>query len=83
MQKRAKNEVFGRFIEFGACKWSDIAYSNRYKWYSSTIGNQDVGMGHSLGLIRLIYARKSQKWGFWPFYRVWLVSMADTIYSDQ
>ena len=29
MQKRAKNEVFGHFIEFGLFEWSDVAYSDR------------------------------------------------------
>ena len=29
MQKRAKIEVFGHFIEFGSFEWSDIAYSDR------------------------------------------------------
>ena len=46
MQKRAKNEVFGHFIEFHSFNWSDIAYSDRYKRYSSTNDNKDVGKGH-------------------------------------
>ena len=29
MQKRAKIEVFGHFIELGSFEWSDIAYSDR------------------------------------------------------
>ena len=29
MQKRGKNEVFGRFTEFGSFDWSDIVYSDR------------------------------------------------------
>ena len=29
MRKRAKNEVFGHFMELGSFNWSDIAYSDR------------------------------------------------------
>ena len=46
MQKRAKNKVFGHFEEFGLCEWSDIAYSDRQQWHSSTNNNQEVGKGH-------------------------------------
>ena len=46
MQKRAENKVFGHFIEFGLFEWSDIAYSDRERWYSSTNNNQEVGKGH-------------------------------------
>ena len=29
MQKRAKNEVFGHYFEFGQLDWLDIAYNDR------------------------------------------------------
>ena len=45
MQKRAKNEVCGHFIKFGLFEWSDIVYSGRWKWYSSSNGKPDAGEG--------------------------------------
>ena len=35
MQNRAKNEIFGHFINFGWFDMADIAHSDRQKWYSS------------------------------------------------
>ena len=64
MQKRVKNEVFRHFIKVGLFNWSDIAYSDTYKWYSSTNGNQDIGMGHQLYPIFIIYAKKVPKISF-------------------
>ena len=38
MQKRAKNEVFGHFLEFGTSAGPDIAYYDSTKCFS-TFGN--------------------------------------------
>ena len=35
MQKSAKNEVSGHFIEFGWFDWSDIAYNDCTKCFST------------------------------------------------
>ena len=68
MQKIAKNDVFGYFIDFGLLDWSDIAYSGRWIWYSSTNGKQDVGKGHWLCIISISYAKKEPKTSFLSFY---------------
>ena len=40
MQKRAKNEVFGHFLEFGSSGGLDIAYYDNSKYFSG-FGNVD------------------------------------------
>ena len=47
MQKRAKNQVFGHFIKFGWFGMAGIiAYSDKQKRCSSTMGNVHAGKGH-------------------------------------
>ena len=38
MQKRAKNEVFGHYLEIGASDGLDVAYHDSRKWFSA-LGN--------------------------------------------
>ena len=46
MQKRAKNQVFGHLIKFGWFDMADIAYSDKQKRCSITMGNAHAGKGH-------------------------------------
>ena len=46
MQNRAKNEIFGHFINFGWFDMADIAHSDSYKCYFSNNGNQYTGKAH-------------------------------------
>ena len=43
MLERVKNQIFGRFIEFGWFYWSDIAYSDRGNRSLATDSNQCSG----------------------------------------
>ena len=61
MQKRAKNEVFGDFFKFGWFDVADTTYSDRWKWYSSTNGNQDSLENRSLIIMIGIVSWKRAK----------------------
>ena len=67
MQKRAENEVFGHFLEFGVSDRLDIAYFDRTKWCACV----DHRITHAGSFKNLKSAflddRNSQKRGFWPF----------------
>ena len=61
MQKRAKNEVFGHFLEFGTSDGPDIAYYDRGKCFSSFGDDKRSCIINEVGIISIIYAKKSQK----------------------
>ena len=46
MQNNAKNQVFCHFVKFGWFDMADIAYSDKSKRYSGTMGNVHAGKGH-------------------------------------
>ena len=68
----AKNEVSGRFLDFGASDWLDIAYYDRTKW--------SARFGHSIcPFLNLKNAflndPDNQKRCFWPFSRLWCIGL--------
>ena len=67
MIKRAKNEVFGHFLEFGLLDQLDIAYFDNTKW-SYKFGH-DMAHAGSFKNQKNAFLNdpKSQKRGFWPF----------------
>ena len=64
MIKRAKNEVFGHFLEFGLLVRLDIAYFDGTKQFG-----HDMAHAGSFKKQKNAFLNdpKSQKWGFWPF----------------
>ena len=67
MQKIAKNDVFGCYIDFGLLDWSHTAYSDKETWYSSSNSNQEVGKGHWLCIIKVWKVKKLRTQNFWKF----------------
>ena len=47
------------FLEFGWFDMADIAYSDKQKRCSITMGNAHAGKGHLLCTISIIYAKNS------------------------
>ena len=67
MIKRAKNEVFGHFLEFGLLDRLDIGYCDSTKCFqcSATLpGHEGSFKDHKNAPLN---DPKSQKIGFWPF----------------
>ena len=73
MIQRAKNEVFGHFLEFGASDRLQIAYSDYTKWCWQ-VGCRNAHAGsfknHKNAFLN---DPNTQKWGFWPFSWVWCI----------
>ena len=69
MQRIAKNEVLGHFLESGVSNLLDIAYQGNPKCFST------FGYGKRSCIINQVWkmcincAKTSQKWGFWQFSR--------------
>ena len=67
MQKRSKNEAFGKFLEFGPLIRLDIAYFDRTKW-CAWVGHRIIHAGsfknHKNAFLN---DPNSQKQVFWPF----------------
>ena len=61
MQKRAKNEVFGHYLEIGVSDGLDIAYLDSRKCFSSFGDDKRSCIINEVGIISMIYAKKSQK----------------------
>ena len=83
MQKNEPKMKFWPFIEFGSLEWSDIAYSNGERWYSSTNNNQEVRKGHYLCIISIIYAKRAKNEVFGHLTKFGWFDMADIAYSDR
>ena len=70
MSERAKNQVFGHFIEFGWFDWSDIAYSDRGNWPLATDSNQCSGNLLNLCIIITIKHKRAKNEAFGHGYQV-------------
>ena len=58
--KRAKNEVFGHFIEFGWFDWSDIAYDDCTKYLSTFANAYRSWISNQLCISNLIHAKRAK-----------------------
>ena len=74
MQKRAQIEVSGRFVKFGWLDSSDIANDDCAKCFSRFVDVSRPCIINQLCIISIIYAKKSQKLGFWLLNQVCLSS---------
>ena len=61
MQKRAKNEVFGHYLEIGASDGLDVAYHDSRKCFSAFGNGKWSCIINQLCIISMIYAKMSQK----------------------
>ena len=58
--RKAQNELFGHFIEFGWFNWSDIADNDCTKCFSTFANGFRSWLSNDLCIVNIIYAKKSQ-----------------------
>ena len=78
MSKRAKNQVFGHYIEFAWLDWSDIAYSDRGKRTLSTDRNQGFRNPLNLCIIVTIRHKRAKNEDFGHSIKFGLFGWSDT-----
>ena len=71
MQKRAKNKVFGHYLEIGVSDGLDIAYLDSRKCLSAFGNGKWSCIIDKQCMLSIIYPKMSQKLGFWPLSRDW------------
>ena len=64
MQKRAKIEVFGQYLQIGASNGLDVVYHDSRKCFSASGNGKGSCMINYICIISMIFAKMSQKLRF-------------------